>query len=65
MAVSDGAESSTPHGGILRPGKAFIIDEAEVPYGGIRVTLRYQMARSADGGVHLWLGRRKRPGQGR
>jgi hypothetical protein len=38
--------------------------EEELPAGGLRVTRRYQLARSADGGVHLWTGRRKHPSGG-
>ena len=40
------------------------IAEEEVPRDGAIVTRRYQMARTPDGGRALWIGRRKRTGQG-
>ena len=40
------------------------IAEEEVPRDGAVVTRRYQMARTPDGGRALWIGRRKRTGQG-
>ena len=51
-------------GQILEPDSVFVIHEEEVPSGGMAVTRRYQLARSADGDVHLWVGRRKRPAGG-
>lgn len=57
-------EGSVPHGVILLPGKPFLLDEAEVPLAGTTVTRRYQMARSSDGGAHLWNARRKTPSSG-
>ena len=41
------------------------IDDQEVPVEGVEVVRRWQLARSADGGVHLWLGREKGAGYGR
>ena len=38
--------------------------EEEVPRDGAVVTRRYQLARTPDGGSALWIGRRKRTGQG-
>jgi hypothetical protein len=58
------ASDGTPKGALLRPGQPFLLNEAEVPLGGTQVTRRYQMARSADGGTHLWCARRKIPSTG-
>lgn len=49
---------------ILTPQKPFIIDEAEVPFSGARVVRGWRMARSMDGGRHLWIGRKKSPSTG-
>jgi hypothetical protein len=38
--------------------------EEEVPRDGAVVTRRYQLARTLDGGTALWIGRRKRTGDG-
>ena len=38
--------------------------EEEVPRDGAVVTRRYQLARTPSGGTVLWLGRRKRVGEG-
>jgi hypothetical protein len=38
--------------------------EEDVPRGGVQITRAWQLARGADGAVHLWMGRRKRPGRG-
>ncbi len=35
-----------------------------MPRDGVVVTRRYQLARTPDGGQALWIGRRKRTGQG-
>ena len=40
------------------------IAEEEVPRDGAVVTRRYQLARTPDGGTALWIGRRKRTGEG-
>ena len=42
----------------------FFLREEEVPLEGVRVTRSWQLARWTDGAVHLWIGRRKRPGRG-
>ncbi len=60
----DAAPQEPPQGAILLPGQPFYFDEAELPEGGLKVVRRYQMTRSADGGAHFWLGRRKRPSDG-
>jgi hypothetical protein len=38
-----------------------LLHEEEIPTSGVRVTRSYQLARSPDGSVHLWSGRRKSP----
>jgi hypothetical protein len=43
---------------------AFLLQEEEIPSGGIRVTRRYQMARDHDGALHVWVGRKKGPSSG-
>ncbi len=45
------------------PGALRIFEE-EVPRGGVSVTRRWERARGADGHVHVWMARRKRPGRG-
>lgn len=47
---------------ILVPDRRLLLHEEEIPGNGIRVTRAYEYARSPDGGTHLWMGRRKRPG---
>lgn len=49
---------------ILTSGKAFVIDEAEVPFSGARVIRNWRLARSMNGARHLWVGRRKTPSTG-
>ena len=65
--VAAGAEDGSANvakGRILEPERPFLLCEEELPSGGLRVTRAYQLARSADGGVHLWTGRRKQPSGG-
>lgn len=65
VAASDkGASANVAKGRILEPERPFVLCEEELPSGGLRVTRAYQLARSADGGVHLWTGRRKQPSGG-
>jgi hypothetical protein len=64
LAATKQGEPSEALGKILTPDRPFILNEEEIPFGGIRVTRRAQMARSADGGAHLWIGRRKSPSSG-
>jgi hypothetical protein len=66
LAASTTAASTANRGlgCILEPDRPFLLREEEVPAGGVRVTRRFQLARSADGGVHLWVGRQKRPSGG-
>jgi hypothetical protein len=47
---------------ILVPDRRLLLHEEEIPGNGIRVTRAYEYARSPDGGIHLWMSRRKRPG---
>ncbi len=63
-AAGDVGDANTAKGRILEPERPFILCEEELPTGGLRVTRAYQLARSADGGVHLWTGRRKQPSGG-
>jgi hypothetical protein len=48
-------------GRILEPGGTLLINDYEVPETGVRVTRSWQLARTAAGGVVLWVGRRKGP----
>jgi hypothetical protein len=53
------------HGVILEPDKNdLILNEEEVPRAGLNVTRSYQYTRWVDGGVHVWIGRRKSTGRG-
>ena len=54
--------STGARGLILAPDRRLLLHEEEIPANGIRVTRAYELARSPDGGVHLWMSRRKRPG---
>ncbi len=63
IAGADG-DAHSAKGRILEPDGVFVVHEEEVPSGGVRVSRRWQLARSADGDVHLWVGRRKRPAGG-
>ena len=49
-------------GRVLEPDSALLIADAEVPATGARVTRSWQLARTPDGGVALWVGRRKDAG---
>lgn len=53
---------STPSGDVTTD--RLRIAEEEVPRDGVVLTRRYQLARTADGGTVLWIGRRKEAGQG-
>ncbi|WP_282607797.1 hypothetical protein [Pelagibius sp. Alg239-R121] len=64
IALGKPSDAHQAKGRILEPETIFVLNEEEIPAGGLRVTRRYQLARSADGGVHLWVGRRKRPSGG-
>lgn len=58
------ADAHDARGRILEPEHAFVVCEEEIESGGLRVTRRYQLTRAADGGVHIWVGRRKGPSSG-
>ena len=51
-------------GRLIGMDRALRLYEEEVPRGGVSVTRRWERARGADGSVHLWMARRKRPGRG-
>lgn len=59
MATTTG--TSGARGLLLEPDRRLLLHEEEIPSSGVRVTRAYQLARSPDGGVHLWSGRRKSP----
>ena len=59
MATTTG--TSGARGLLLEPDRRLLLHEEEIPTSGVRVTRAYQLARSPDGGVHLWSGRRKSP----
>jgi hypothetical protein len=46
-------------GDILQPDRRLLIEDAEVPRSGLKVTRRWQMARTRNGRYVLWMGRRK------
>jgi hypothetical protein len=48
-------------GRILEPDRPLLIEDGEVPATGARVTRSWQLARLHDGGLILWMGRRKTP----
>jgi hypothetical protein len=52
-----------PRSGLLDPRRPRWFYEEEVPRGGVRVERLWQAARGPDGGLHVWLRRRKRPGR--
>ena len=62
----DGTTDVTHPIGVLlnEGGHRLRIAEEEVPRDGAVVTRRYQLARTPDGGTSLWIGRRKRVGDG-
>lgn len=64
LAQSVDGNSVTTRGAIgqlLEPTRAFLIHDAEVPATGVEITRSWQLARTGEGGVVLWVGRRKRP----
>ena len=61
MEAAEG-ETTGALGRVLEPESALLIDDAEVPATGARVTRSWQLTRTADGGVVLWVGRRKDAG---
>jgi hypothetical protein len=61
LATADG--STGAFGLVLEPDRRLLLHEEEIPASGLRVTRGFQLCRSPDGGLHLWAGRRKRPGR--
>jgi hypothetical protein len=55
-------ERLLPMGRILDAHRPMRVREAAIPAAGLRIDRGYRRARSADGRVHLWLGRRVRVG---
>lgn len=53
-----------PLGEVLDPTRPLRLHEDELPRGGVSVSRHWQLARGSDGRLHLWIGRRKRPGRG-
>jgi hypothetical protein len=49
---------------VLRELRGAPLHEEEVPPDGVVVTRRWFLARSADGGRHVWAGRSVRAGRG-
>jgi hypothetical protein len=65
IAHPRGTEAATePRSVLLDPSRPFLLQEEEVPHGGVRVTRRWQFARGHDGGVFAWIGRRTSPSSG-
>ena len=62
-ADPDGVQTTGAIGRILEPGHPLLIHDDEVPATGARVTRSWQVARTAEGGVVVWVGRRKRAGR--
>lgn len=52
-------------GAILEPGRALSIHDEEIPPTGATVTRSWQMARTGEGGMVVWVGRRKSAGRPR
>ncbi len=51
-------------GRILKPHAPYRLREEAIMRGGVRVTRRYQVARTSDGKPHLWVGRIVQPASG-
>lgn len=64
LPVAPGADVSLRGalGLILEPTRRLLLHEEEVEETGVQVTRQFQWTRSGEGGVHLWMGRHKRPG---
>jgi hypothetical protein len=58
------ANNRTPQGRILMEKEDLALYNEEVPREGVRVTRAFQYTRWIGGTTHLWVGRRKVPGQG-
>ena len=64
MAVENKADATDSRSVVLSARTPFILQEEEVPAGGVRVSRRWQMARDHEGGIVVWVGRLKRPASG-
>ncbi|MDH3260023.1 MAG: hypothetical protein OEM84_03525, partial [Acidimicrobiia bacterium] len=53
-----------PKGELLQADQRMVIEEEEVPRGGVSLERRWQLARWTDGSVHVWLQRSKQLGHG-
>lgn len=62
-ASDDGVQTRGAVGRILEPDRKLLIHDNEIPATGVHVTRTWQMARSPDGGMVLWVGRRKSAGR--
>jgi hypothetical protein len=62
VEAADGKCTTGALGRVLEPDSALLIADAEVPATGARVTRSWQLARTTEGAVVLWVGRRKGPG---
>ena len=62
-ADEEGVETRGALGRILEPDTALLIHDEEVPATGARVTRTWQMARTGNGGVVVWVGRKKSAGR--
>lgn len=68
LAVAvDGTEVETRGavGEILEPDGPLSVHDEEIPSTGVTITRSWQMARTADGGMVVWVGRRKSAGRPR
>jgi hypothetical protein len=68
LAVAvDGGDLTTRGaiGSILEPDAPLFIHDEEIPATGATVTRTWQMARTGDGGIVVWVGRRKSAGRPR
>ncbi len=64
LAVDDPAGATDSRSVVLSARTPFLVQEEEIPAGGVRVSRRWQMARDHEGGVVVWVGRLKRPASG-
>ncbi len=62
--IATGEVSRGAVGLVLVPDRRLLLHEEEIPGGGVQVTRAWESCRTPDGGVLLWMGRRKRPGRG-
>ncbi len=59
---ADGSRGAV--GLVLVPDRRLLLHEEEIPGGGIQVSRAWESCRAPDGGLLLWMSRRKRPGRG-